>query len=228
MAALGVFSLGWGQLGIGLEWAATLRVCRAHEGFGIPRSIVPLASALDDCSSLPSGFSLAACILDCAIASSSNRNKYWGACVIGDSMKVRLLSNLPSVCVMSHCLQPLSRKTKVSVGGCNVCCSASDGLKNTTCELPDGSSFRRQSTPGTFQFSGGNGIWRDVYFTTNVKGTGCWEEINNFWTQAASVLQWLAVFIAVPMPLWGSSGHWICTEERGTKGAMRWGELGGE
>ena len=35
---------------------------------------------------------------------------------------------------------------------------------------------------------------------------------------AASVLQWLVVFIAVPMPLWGSSSHWICIGERGAKG----------
>lgn len=49
-------------------------------------------------------------------------------------------------------------KTGLWVGGCdvcnvcNVCCSASQAFKNTTCEWPDESSFRRQSTPSTFVF----------------------------------------------------------------------------
>lgn len=40
------------------------------------------------------------------------------------------------------------------------------------------------------------------------------------------ILQTLVDFIAAPMPLWSSSGHWISIRERGTKG--RWGELGVE
>lgn len=103
------------------------------------------------------------------------------------------------------------------VGGCDICCSASDGFKNTTCELPDGSSFRRQSTPRTFLFGE---IFISNQNELNMKGTGHWEEINILWTRAASVLQCLVVFVAVPMPLWGSSGHCMCIGERGAKG--RW------
>lgn len=147
---LGCFSVVWGQLGIALEQAAALGGLRGTGGFQCsPVALCPPASALGDRSSLLSGFSLAACIFDFVQLPLPQ---------IEINTKERVLfvtawrSGSYQICHLHVWCLTASRKTKkcLWVGGCNVCCSASEGFKNSAYELPDRSSFRRQAVPGTF------------------------------------------------------------------------------